>query len=181
MRATLLLVLSLVQVPAAQQPGVTADDLAVIDAALGHKARTAMNHARPRAIVLLLDRTLEPCGEEYSIHCFSHSEKTANFLRTRMPEATKERLDALAARNARWHSLTSAPANDVILVAREKLAAAMDQHNANVHAFTSLPAYFDDGTALVFLGYFCGGLCGEGNFILLKRVAGGWKVTKTAM
>ena len=168
--------------PAAQPAMVSAEDLAIIDAALNHKTRNALNLARPRGLVLMLDRTLEPCANERSgIRCFGSGEKTATYVQLMIREITKAHIDALVARNAVALFLPSAPAKDVLLVAPEKLRAAMDQYDANVIASTSLPAYLDDGTALLFLEFSCGGRCGEGNFILLKRGAKGWKVKKAAL
>jgi hypothetical protein len=183
MTAAVLLILGLLQGQTAAQPAaVSAEDLAVIDAALDHKTRNAINSARPRAIVLMFDRTMELCPtEQGSANCLGYGKRTTGIIQRQIPEITEAHVDALFARNAVAQSLPSAPAKDVILVAREKLAALMEQYGANVHAFTSLPAYFEDGTALLFLGYFCGGLCGEGNFILLRREHDGWKVVKAAM
>jgi hypothetical protein len=90
-------------------------------------------------------------------------------------------MDALVARNAVGQRFTAPPAGDVVLVTAERIRDAMKQHRANVSAHASLPAYFDDGTALMFLGYFCGGLCGEGNFLLLQRQKEGWRVIKSMM
>ncbi|MEX2271801.1 MAG: hypothetical protein WD690_10035 [Vicinamibacterales bacterium] len=168
--------------PAAQRAIVSAEDLAVIDAALNHKTRNALNLAKPRGRVLMLDRTLEPCANERSgIRCFGYGEKTTLYVQRTIREITKAHIDALVARNAVAQFLPSAPAKDVLLVAREKLRAAMEQYDANVIASTSLPAYLDDGTALLFLEFSCGGHCGEGNFILLKRGAEGWRVKKAAI
>lgn len=180
---TALLMLALLQGQAAVQPAaVTAEDLAVIDAALNHKARDAFNRARPRAIILLLDRTMELCRtEQGSGNCLGYGKKTAGYLQRTIPEVANAQVDALLARNAVPSLLPSAPADDVVLVAKEDLPAAMKKYGANVHAFTSLPAYFDNGTALVFLGFYCGGLCGEGNFMLLRREGAEWKVVKTAI
>ena len=167
---------------APQQPaGVTPEDLAVIDAALNHKARTAINLARP-PVILMDAQTIAPCPDERSgIRCFPHTEKTAKFLQPRMPEVTKERLDLLAARNGSPHTLPAPPAEDVVFVDRQKLEILIKKRQANVHAFTSLPAYFEDGSALLFLGYSCGGLCGQGNFLLLRKRDGQWRVVKSMM
>ena len=172
----LLLALALVQPVGG---AVTAEDLRVIDAALDHKARNAERGPR---VLFLLDRTLEPCtGTRGGSQCLDVGGKTLTFVRRRIPELTQERLNALASRNAVAQVLTTSPARDVIVIPREKRAAAMKQRDANVSAYTSLPAYFDDGTALVFLGFHCGGLCGEGNFLLLRRTGDRWKVIKSAM
>jgi hypothetical protein len=168
--------------PVADPSAVTAEDLAVIDAALSHKARNALNLARPRGTVLLIDRPLGPCPDEKrsSPRCFPHGERTVTFVRRRIATLTQDRLDALAARNAGSHVLRPF-ARDIVLVAQENLIATIKKYKANVTAATSLPVYFDDGTALIFLEFACGGRCGEGNFLLLRRRGDRWKVEKTAM
>ena len=40
----------------------------------------------------------------------------------------------------------------------------------------SLPAYTAEGKALVYAGYSCGGLCGEGFLFLLARQEGVWRI-----
>jgi hypothetical protein len=175
------MVVLLIALAAAQSAAtsVTVEDLRVIDAALDHEARNAERGPR---VLFLLDRTLEPCaGKRVLSQCFDVGGKTLTFVQRRIPELTQERLNALASRNVVAQALTTSPARDVIVIPREDLAAAMKQRDANVSASTSLPAYFDDGTALLFLGYHCGGLCGEGNFLLLRRTGDRWKVIKTAM
>jgi hypothetical protein len=168
-----------VQARGRQPADVTPEDLAVVDAALGHKARNAINHARP-ARILMHDRTIGPCaGERSGTGCFHHTDKTVKYLQPRMPEITAERLSALAARNASPRRLTVPPASDVILVERDRIREAMKTYKANVTAYTSLPAYFDDGTALLFLGFACDGRCGEGNFLLLRKREGKWRVVKS--
>lgn len=177
----LLLVLGVAQDRVANPSAVTAEDLAVIDAALSHKARNAINLARPRGTVLLLDRPLRPCsGERSGVRCIPHGERTVTFVRRRISTLTQERLDALVARNAVPQLLTPF-ARDIVLVPQENLIAAIAKYKANVTAATSLPVYFDDSTALIFLEFSCGRLCGEGNFLLLRRRPNGWKVEKTAM
>jgi hypothetical protein len=177
-----LLAIALVTASAQEQRAdgaVSAEDLRVIDAALSHKARTAPGLGKTR----LHDQTLAACAEgRSSSSCIPVDPTRLPYSRRAMPELTEERLAALAARNPRPHRLTSSPASDVVLISREELAAMRPTRlRRDVHAFTSLPVYFDDDTALIYLGFSCGGLCGEGNFILLRRGANGWRVHKAAM
>jgi hypothetical protein len=76
---------------------------------------------------------------------------------------------------------TSAPASDIVVVPRDKLDEAVKARASRVHAFVSLPVYPDARTAFIYVGYFCGGLCGEGNYLLLRKGPEGWKVEKSAM
>jgi hypothetical protein len=40
----------------------------------------------------------------------------------------------------------------------------------------SVPAYSEDGYALVFTSYTCGSLCGYGWFVLLREIDAQWRV-----
>lgn len=162
-------------------PGaVTAEDLRVIDAALSHKARTAPGSGKIR----LDAQSLGVCAEQQLLRasCVAADASMLEFLQRRMPELTADKLAALAARNAQPQILTSPPAKDVVLISREEVAAMRPSlRRGDVHAFTSLPAYFGNDTALIFVGFWCGRGCGEGNFLMLRRGAKGWKVHKAAM
>ena len=177
--AAFLILLGPLGIHTPQQSAITAEDLAVIDAALDHGARKAERGPR---LLLLRNRTLALCGDErVPDTCIPPDDQTREYVLRVMKEVTPERFAALLARNAVSQTLTAAPAGDVILVSPGGVGAAMSTHGANVSAFTSLPVYFPDGSALLYMGYYCGALCGEGHFFLLRRTDARWRVVKTAM
>ncbi|HEX6324521.1 MAG TPA: hypothetical protein VFZ36_12405, partial [Vicinamibacterales bacterium] len=138
---------------------VTPLDLEIINAAIDHKARKAIR--TPGLPILLRDRSMSVCEtERAAVACIPVALRNQE-LRKRMPELTNDRLDSLAARNRKARVLRS-PSPDVVVIADDELRKLPDRRAVRVSVSTSLPVLIDEKTALVYLGYSCGGRCGEG-------------------
>jgi hypothetical protein len=83
-------------------------------------------------------------------------------------------------RNSAGNSLPALPHPRIEFIEYEALLRSFEsgayRGRARGYAQFSLPGYTEDGKALVYASYSCGGLCGEGWLFLLSRTEGVWRV-----
>jgi hypothetical protein len=83
-------------------------------------------------------------------------------------------------RNSAGNSLPALPHPRIEFIEYEALLRSFEtgayRGRARGYAQFSLPGYTEDGKALVYASYSCGGLCGEGWLFLLARTEGVWRV-----
>ena len=82
------------------------------------------------------------------------------------------------ARNASSDTFNAPEGLGVVLVPFANLQETMKQRRQDTigYAAFALPAYSEDGYAIVFGYYTCGGRCGRGELFLLDRASGKWQV-----
>jgi len=104
-------------------------------------------------------------------------------LRLRQPAAYSATLrenliGAFISRNAKSETFSAPEGAGVVVVPLAGLQEALQrrpQETVGYSAF-SLPAYTDDGYAVVFAFYTCGGRCGRAQLYILNRTSGKWQV-----
>ena len=83
-------------------------------------------------------------------------------------------------RNSTGNRLPALPHPRIEFIEYEALLRSFEsgayRSRARGYARFSLPGYTEDGKALVYAGYSCGGLCGAGWLFLLTRTEGVWRV-----
>jgi len=205
MRVTACLLVGLASFPGAWQGRVApADDIAVYEAILAHTIRPEVDrasagaHISTPAPILAFDRTVMVCRPTASysrrMGCVSDedlravedgSEKFGRpvFDRLLTPAGRTELVHAFRSRNRDERPFAGATIQGLILVPPDQLDAALQREAGRTRGYAgfSQPAFTDDGHALVYASYVCGGLCGSGWFFLLQRQGTEWKVLDAAM
>lgn len=90
---------------------------------------------------------------------------------------------ALRERNRVTAQFPAGRLRGVVAVQSDQLEAARKRYEGRTlgYAAFSVPAYSEDGQALVYATYFCGALCGKGWLFLLQQVDGAWTVHSARM
>jgi hypothetical protein len=99
------------------------------------------------------------------------------------PSQRDELVASLHANNAQGQPIAMSPLQGAIPTTRDGLLATLAREEFRTTGWTrfSRPGYNSDGVAVVYASYTCGGLCGKGWLILLRRGASGWRVVESAM
>jgi hypothetical protein len=89
-----------------------------------------------------------------------------------------ELVEAFISRNAQSERFPTLEGAGVVLVPFASLQETLKQRQRETVGYSafSLPAYSDDGHAVVFGFYTCGGRCDRGRLLILARTSGKWQV-----
>ncbi len=99
------------------------------------------------------------------------------------PSQRDELVISFHANNETGQPIAMSPLQGVIPTSQEGLVATLAREQVRTRGWTnfSRPGYSSDGVAIVYAAYTCGGFCGKGWLILLRRMPGGWHVVESAM
>ena len=166
----------------APRPSAAQDDRLVLAAIIEHTTRPEVRQAsvrgnipNPGELLLVLERT--------SIVCESDHDPTRQACVTPHDLATlrggsAKLVDAFVERNRQSVPMPVPDNAGLQLVPFAGIQAALKRrsHETTGYSAFSLPGYSDDGQALVFGFYTCGGRCQRGRLFVLNRTDGGWQV-----
>jgi hypothetical protein len=206
MRVTMLLILSVITLPASAERRQVAsrDDLSVYKAVLASRIQPEVDRSsagagiRTPAPVLVFDRTMMMCrpaaDHPKRMGCMRDEDiQSFEMMLPRMQRvrfdgllsaaSRKELAEAFRERNREPQSFPGTRLEGVIVTSPEELDEAMKRESGRTRGFSSLslPAYSTDGHALVYGSYVCGGLCGQGLLFLLARQGEVWQVVAVDM
>jgi hypothetical protein len=122
-----------------------------------------------------------PCVPREHLTRFVRDEGLQQRLGSRFSATVCQRLArSFEQRNSTGNSLPALPHPRIEFIEYEALLrsfeSGVNRGRARGYAQFSLPGYTEDGKALVYAAYTCGGLCGEGWLFLLARTEGVWRV-----
>ena len=178
-----LLVVILLSSPRQAPATLTAEDIAVLTAAIDHRLRPEYLRLRPPAssadsVLRVIDRTppncvpgrpIEPpgCLQSRDVGLLTRTTGNRMFAAHLTPAIAAELASAFQKANEHASAVPDGRLKNVTLV---PAGAPSPQ------VVVSRPGYVDGRHALVYLSFVCGGLCGEGHFILLEKQADIWHV-----
>ena len=182
----------------------SADDVAVYEAVLASTIRAEVDRfsagarIKTPAPILTFDRTLMVCRptadhsrrmgcvrREDVLAVEDGSEKFGRpvFGRRLTSTGRRELVEAFRLRNREERPFAGTTIQGLMVVPPDQLDAAIQREAGRTRGYVgfSQPVFADDGHAVVYASYICGGLCGSGWFFILQRQAASWKVLDVAM
>ncbi|MEP7272687.1 MAG: hypothetical protein ABI882_14385 [Acidobacteriota bacterium] len=180
--------LSIVSVDAQQAVQLTADDAAIMKAALDGAVLPELVRLKERdsGTLLMFDRTIAVCQPDdgavrRSMGCLGdeRNSRLATVFKNDLPASARaEILKSFVERNK---ANVSIPAKAIAGVTLQTPAAIDAQYDKTTgrgakHALLSMPAISSDGRAVIYADYWCGNMCGYGWFVLLSKSPDGWRV-----
>jgi hypothetical protein len=180
----------------AQDVRLTAEDAAIIGAAVDGVVRPQMAQAGQRETPLLIfDRTIAVCPTDKShpreMGCLSRDQEGLTEL-SRLSTAFKDDLQEPARTEIRASFLERNKSNvmipreavvGVVIATPAEIASKFDPSTGRgaLHATFSMPGKSSDGRAVVYVSYWCGNLCAYGWLVLLTKTADRWRIVASEL